>query len=517
MLVRDGETQQFIDTEAESGVPPVIRELARLRGYRSMLFTPLMSNDGAIGMISVTRKDPGAFAADDAQLLQTFADQAVIAIQNARLFNETQEALERQTATAEILRVISQSPTDARPVFERIVLTAARVLKCDLAAALLRDGDTYSAVAGANAQGLLTDFVPALRVPIDPNANFPSRAILGKTMLHVPDWSLIDVPPHERVIQNLIGANSSIYLPLLREDECIGVLALVGNRPNRFGPKEIAQAESFRDQALIAIENARLFNETQEALERQTATANVLKVISRSVSDATPVFETILESCQRLFGLEAVAVYLVEGDRVRGVAQRGWDGGDWGKDAMPLAGSSTGLAIAERRAIHVPDLAEKPGLPEKFIAPLREAGGMSVLYAPMLSEDHGVGSIVVSRKPAKPFSDREIGLVQSFADQAAIAIQNTRLFNETNARLFNETRRRWSSRRPRRKCWGRSASRWRIRRRCSRPSSTRASVSSAARRSAFTRSATTRWCGRRPGAARGPRKPGTTSPRLPKA
>ena len=190
----------------------------------------------------------------------------------------------------------------------------------------------------------------------------------------------------------------------------------------------------FRDQALIAIENARLFREAQEALERQTATANVLKVISRSISDAAPVFETILESCQRQFGLEAVALYLVEGDTVKGAAHRGWAVGDWGKDAMPLAGSSTGLAIAERRAVHIPDLAEKPGLPEKFIAPLREGGGMSVLYAPMLSEDDGVGSIVVSRKPAKPFSEKEIALVQSFADQAAIAIQNARLFQETQAK-----------------------------------------------------------------------------------
>src|SRR5208282_5504400 len=121
---------------------------------------------------------------------------------------------------------------------------------CDLAAALLRDGDTFSPIARANAQqGLLTDLDPS-RVPIDRDANFPSRAILDKAMLHLPDWSQIDVPPHERVIQSLIGANSAIYLPLLRDDECIGVLGLLGTRPNSFGPREIAQAESFRDQAL---------------------------------------------------------------------------------------------------------------------------------------------------------------------------------------------------------------------------------------------------------------------------
>ena len=221
---------------------------------------------------------------------------------------------------------------------------------------------------------------------------------------------------------------------MLWEDRGLGSILVVRSPPKPFSDREQALLRTFADQAAIAIQNARLFNETKEALERQTATANVLKVISQSVSDAAPVFEIILDSCQRLFGLEAVAVYLVEGDVVRGVAQRGWDGGDWGRDAMPLAGSSTGLAIAERHAIHIPDLAEKPGLPERFVAPLRAAGGMSVLYAPMLWEDRGVGSIVVSRKPAKPFSGREIALLQSFADQAAIAIQNARLFEAVQAK-----------------------------------------------------------------------------------
>ncbi len=192
-------------------------------------------------------------------------------------------------------------------------------------------------------------------------------------------------------------------------------------------------AEPSREALLAQL--AECQRELEMARERQTATANVLKVISRSVSDARPVFEAILDSCQRLFGLEAVAIYLVEGEVARGVAQRGWYGGDWGKDTTPLAGSSTGQAIAERRAIHFVDLADKPDLPEKYVSAIREAGGLTVLYAPMLAEEHGVGSIVLSRKPAKPFTDREIAFIQSFADQAAIAIQNTRLFDETRGAL----------------------------------------------------------------------------------
>jgi GAF domain-containing protein len=193
-------------------------------------------------------------------------------------------------------------------------------------------------------------------------------------------------------------------------------------------------AEPSREALLARL--AECERELEMARERETATANVLKVISRSVSDARPVFEAILDSCQRLFGLGAVAIYLVEGDVARGVAQRGWLGGDWGKDTTPLAGSSTGQAIAERRAVHFLDLADKPDLPEKHVRAIREAGGLTVLYAPMLAEERGVGSIVLSRKPpAKPFTDREIAFIQTFADQAAIAIQNTRLFDETREAL----------------------------------------------------------------------------------
>ncbi len=613
LLGRRDKDQPFLHIEDlkatkayRQGVPLIVASVD-VEGVRTCLVTPLHDGERIVGAFVLTRDQVRPFADRQIALAQAFAGQAQIAMKNARLLNETQAALARQTATAEILRVISQSPTDARPVFELIVVTAARLLGCDMAFVLLRDGDAYVHTAGATPEGPMADLAPE-RIPIDPNANFPSRAFLARTMLHLPDWSQIDLPEHERRIHEMFGVNSVLYLPLLRGDECIGLLAVGGKRANIFGPSEIAQAESFRDQALIAMENARLFNETQEALERQTATAevlkviasspsevqpvfdaiaasanrllggfsttvirfvgdalhlvaftptnaaadealqaafprpiadfppfilvrdgetqqfidteaesgvppvirelarlrgyrsmlftplmskdgaigmisvtrkepgafaaddvallrtfadqaviaiqnarlfnetqealerqtataNVLKVISRSVSDAAPVFETILESCQRLFGLEAVAVYLVEGDMVKGVAQRGWSIGDWGKDAMPLAGSSTGLAIAERRAVHFPDLADKPDLPERGKVMLREAGGMSVLYAPMLSEDRGVGSIVVSRKPAKPFSDKEIALLQSFADQAAIAIQNTRLFNETQEAL----------------------------------------------------------------------------------
>ena len=209
----------------------------------------------------------------------------------ALLTRERDEALARQIATADILRVISQSPTDVRPVFDSIVFTAVRLLRCDLAFVLLCDGATYSPAAVASPEGPHADVGPT-NLPIDRSANFPSRAILDKKMLHLPDWSCIDLPEHELKIHKMYGVNSALYLPLLREEECIGLLTLVGKRPNILGAAEIAQAESFRDQALIAIENARLFEAEQqrsreltESLEQQTATSEVLKVISRSAFD----------------------------------------------------------------------------------------------------------------------------------------------------------------------------------------------------------------------------------------
>ena len=403
-----------------------------------MCGTPLRCEGKAIGALIIFRNRLLPFTDDELALQQSFADQAVIAIENARLFNNTQEALARQTASADILRVISQSPTDVQPVFDAIALAAVRLLGCERAFIQRCDGASFWTVSWCGPEGRLP-ILNASPIPIDPEANFPSRAISENRTLHLPDWSAIDLPEFEREIQKRLGINSALYMPLRREGECIGLLAMAGKRTNIFGASEIALAESFRDQAVIAIENARLFNETQQALERQTATADILRIISRSVAHAAPVFDTILESCQRLFNPYDAAVYLVEGDRVRGVARRGAGAGEWGADSMPLEGSSTGVAIAQRRPVHFPDLADKADLPEDKRAVVKEAGGMTVLYAPIISESRGVGSLVVTRRPKKAFTETEIEFIQSFADQAAIAIENARLFNETKEALERQT------------------------------------------------------------------------------
>ena len=288
---------------------------ARAAGTRTVAGTPLRREGKAFGVFVVYRDQLAPFTIEELALQQSFADQAVIAIENARLFNETQQALARQTATSDILRVISQSPTDTQPVFEAIVLTATRLLRCDRSAILRCDDRDFWSTASAGPEGPLP-IVAMGKMPIDPDSNFPSRAITEKKTLHFPDWSLIELPEHERHFREMSGTNSALFLPLLREGECIGLLVMLGKQAGIFGESEIALAESFRDQALVAIENTRLFNETREALERQTATADILKVIASSPVDVQPVFEAIATSANRLIGGFSTAVQRVIDDVV---------------------------------------------------------------------------------------------------------------------------------------------------------------------------------------------------------
>src|SRR5229473_8699590 len=414
---------------------------ARAAGARAMAGTPLRREGKAVGALVVHRDRPVPFSDEELALLQSFADQAVIAIENARLFNETQEALARQTATAEILRVISQSPTDVRPVFDAIVLTAVRLIGCDLGFVLRCDGTTYSPAAAATPERPMADLGPA-NLPIDPSINFPSRAIVDKKMLHLPDWSVIDLPEHERNIRNMFGVNSALYLPLLRGEECIGLLALAGKQANIFGESEIALAESFRDQALIAIENTRLFNETKEALEQQKASADILSVISNSVADTQPVFDEILRSVGHLFGGEQRVIFLAGEDGLLHIGAIHGPGAELARAQFPapLEGTASEVAIRERRLVSSADIFNDPDIPLAARERSRRFGqNYSMAIAPMLWENRAIGSILVARTSMVPFSEKECAMLRTFADQAVIAIQNARLFNETQQALERQT------------------------------------------------------------------------------
>jgi two-component system NtrC family sensor kinase len=354
-----------------------------------------------------------------------------------RLTRELEESLQRQTATADVLKVISRSTFDLQAVLTTLVRSALDLCSAPIGTFFLRDGDALHLATQIGCSPELVQHFQSNPIPLNQSSG-AGRAFSTGTVVHFPD---VLAEPGYRLseVQRLGGYRSLLAVPLLREQGVIGVFSLSRTEPEPFSLRQIDLVTSFANQAVIAIENARLFNETREALERQAATADILRIISRSVAHAAPVFDTILESCQRLFNPYDAAVYLVEGDRVRGVARRGAGAGDWGADSMPLEGSSTGMAIAQCRPVHFPDLADKVDLPEDKRAILKETGGMTVLYAPIISESRGVGSLVVTRRPKKAFTDTEIEFIQSFADQAAIAIENARLFNETKEALERQT------------------------------------------------------------------------------
>ena len=409
-------------------------------GFRTVLAVPMLREGAAIGVIGLFRRDARPFRAEEIALVQTFADQAVIAIENVRLFNETQQALSRQTATADILRVISESPTDVQPVFRAIVGAAVRLAGASMAGVARVEGHAFRTMAIARPGEPVGGPFPDL-TPIEPNENFPSRMIASKRMVLIPDLLAIELPPHEQRVQAKQGFRSIVLLPMLRDDEVIGGLVVARNVPGEFKANEIALLQAFVDQAVIAIENVRLFNETKEALEQQTASAEVLQVISNSVSDTAPVFEKILDSCQQLFATDQLAIYLAQDDRqlhigaLRGVAIQAMSA----SLPKPLGQTVTGRAIAERRTIHVPDAAAMPDMPHTVRDLLELTGNYAAVFAPMLWEDQGIGSIMLMRQPPKPFTDKEIALLRTFADQAVIAIQNAKMFRETNEALERQT------------------------------------------------------------------------------
>jgi signal transduction histidine kinase/DNA-binding response OmpR family regulator len=400
---------------------------------KSAMFVPLLVGGRVRGVVTLQNLDrENAFSDGDLGLLQTLAASLAVSLENARLFDETQEALERQTASAAILRIISESPNDIQPVFRAIVDAAHRLLGVPFVALMERDGAYFRVRSVATGEHGANDADSEAHA-IDPTQNFPSRVLLERRTLHLPDWSAIDLPPHEHHLYDAMGARASLMMPILRGGEAIGLLSVGRMRAGAFSDREIEMMQSFVDQAAIAIENVRLFNETQEALEQQTASAEVLKVISKSVTDAKPVFQTIAQSCQQLFDAAFVGINLLRSDGLIDLeAFVGLHEADF-RSIYPVlldADSGTGLVIRLRDAVHFADALTDDAVPSAVKRGAEMMGGRSVVFAPLVWEERGIGAIFVARPTVSPFSEREISLLKTFAQQAVIAIQNARLFNE---------------------------------------------------------------------------------------
>ncbi|MBP0109907.1 MULTISPECIES: GAF domain-containing sensor histidine kinase [Bradyrhizobium] len=433
-LVRGGETIQFPDSEA-ADVPELNRELARLRGFRSVLFMPLMNRGTPVGMISVTRAEPGAFAADLVQLLQTFADQAVIAIENARLFNETKETLERQIATAEILKVMAASPSDVQPVFDAIATNANRLIG-GFSTAVLRYTDGAAHLAAFTPTDPAGDRVLQASFPV-PFTQFPPYQLVANgAAAQLPDTEL---EPAARDIARARGYRSMLFTPLMSEGEAIGIIIATRRATGAFAEHHVRLLQTFADQAVIAIKNVSLFNATREALERQTATADILKVIAASPSDVTPVFQAISDSAKALIGGHSSTVTRVI-DGMLHLAAFTTDNEAGNADLLssfPTPLSSSGIHSRVARSGEYAfrsDMQNEPDLTEAMKELARTRGYRSILVVPMLRDGVTIGTIAVTRREPGHFPDKAINLLKTFADQAVIAVENTRLFNEVQDR-----------------------------------------------------------------------------------
>ena len=436
---RNGEIVHVPDIEADPAVPKKWLDVWRMRGFRGFVRVPLRRDGVTVGLISVSRAEPGPFAARHIQLLQTFADQAIIAIENAQLFNEVQTrtrdltvSLQQQTATAEVLRVINSSPGNLAPVFEAILEKAHGLCHVTYGSLQLYDGKQFRAVA---VHGLSETFAERLRQGYVPGPNHQSRRLMeGERFAHTPDMGEIDDPISRAAFEHS-GIRTALFIPLRKEVRLIGQIVAARREVRPFNQKEIALLENFAAQAVIAIENARLFNETKEALERQTATADILKVIASSPSDVQPVFEAIASSANRLLGGFSSTVFLFS----EGMAHlkaftpttREADEVLTSAFPRPIANVAPFQMTAAGEAVQIPDT-EAPMYQLREVA--RARGYRSMLFTPLMNKGTSIGFIAVTRVQAGAFADHHVQLLKTFADQAVIAIENARLFNEVQAK-----------------------------------------------------------------------------------
>jgi len=448
----EGRPAQFGDVLADPTYDPRTREVLQAAlGYRTFMAVPIFCDRMPIGVIGCARRHVQPFTRTQILLLQTFAEQAAIALDNVRLFNELgarnndlTEALEYQTATSDVLKIISRSTFDLQPVLQTVVETSTRLCHADMGFLLRREGGVYRAGAAIGFATEYEEFMRTHSIGIDRGSVTGRVALEGRTV-HVLD---VAADPEYKLSEatTLAGQRTALGVPLMREGEPVGIIVLARRRVEAFTGKQIELVTTFADQAVIAIENTRLITETREALEQQTATAEVLGVINSSPGNLAPVFDATLEKamsvCDGAFG----TLWTYDGEHFHLAALRGVPPAlaQYLRNMTAEQGmTATHVRIlAGQRVVHVEDApadgAYLSGNPQR--GALVELGGArTLLSVPLLKDDAVLGVFTIYRQEVRPFSDQHVGSLQNFAAQAVIAMENARLITETREALEQQT------------------------------------------------------------------------------
>ena len=448
--IRARKVINYSDAQNDPDTPRAVRDMARVADHHSVAVAPMIWEGRGIGAVGIARADK-TFTDKELRILQGFADQAVIAIQNARMFRETNEALERQTATSEVLEVISSSVEDTQPVFEKILQSCERLIRCNDLSILEVDDAKMVRLAAIRGENL--ELMPKFR-EMHLSKTLLAPAFECRKVVHIPDVKNgSDVPEPYRKLGELLGVNySCLSAPMIWEGKPVGGLCITrkidGPNAKPFTHRDINLLESFADQAVIAIQNARLFNETQAALARQTVSADILRVISGSPTDVTPVLDAIVQAGVKLVSADQVDVLISDGTHMRHAGQATPSGLSLDKDdtAYPLDPENNlpSQVILSKKMMHVPDRS-KIDLSAFEKITHEKYGAMSSLLVPLIRGNDCLGALGFMRTKQLPFSKEDIDVANSFCDQAVIAIENVRLFQEAQdaraaAEIANEAK-----------------------------------------------------------------------------